>query len=235
MNEVDSAPEWSARRDALASRLASAFSSHQSLLMGIVNVTPDSFSDGGSFATSESACAQAQYLCAQGADIVDIGGESTRPGASLVPPDLELARVMPVISSNAARVPLSIDTSKAQVAREAVRAGAIMVNFLAPIPNGHRDKDKHLLAHAAVSPAIGEPSAVQLRPPALFQQGVQEQTPVLPARGEEGSEQGHAPQWFPDKEDQCQGPVRPSAVRVRARVGLQSFYIAREAHRALNG
>jgi dihydropteroate synthase len=102
----------------------------QPLIMGIVNVTPDSFSDGGQFFGTASAVKQALQLVADGADILDIGGESTRPYADPVTADEELRRVLPVIDKLAAEVqiPLSIDTSKAAVARAAIEAGAEIIN-----------------------------------------------------------------------------------------------------------
>ena len=98
--------------------------------MGIVNVTPDSFSDGGKFLDPSAAIAHGLQLVADGADILDIGGESTRPGAEPVSEREELRRVIPVIEALAQQVfiPLSIDTMKARVAREALRAGASVVN-----------------------------------------------------------------------------------------------------------
>jgi len=101
------------------------------LVMGIVNVTPDSFSDGGAWADREGAVAHAGAMVAQGADILDIGGESTRPGAADVPEAVEIARTIPVIAALRAggiTTPISIDTRKASVARAAVAAGADMVN-----------------------------------------------------------------------------------------------------------
>jgi dihydropteroate synthase len=100
------------------------------LIMGIVNVTPDSFSDGGSFLDSGRAVDHALQLVAEGADIVDIGGESTRPGAEAVDVSEECRRVLPVIEQVAAQsdVALSIDTMKAAVAREALEAGVHIVN-----------------------------------------------------------------------------------------------------------
>jgi len=100
------------------------------LLMGIVNVTPDSFYDGGKFAESAAAIRQALKLAADGADILDIGGESTRPGSDPVPIEEELRRVIPVIEAIAEKVsaPISIDTRKSAVARKALEAGAAMVN-----------------------------------------------------------------------------------------------------------
>jgi dihydropteroate synthase len=99
-------------------------------VMGILNVTPDSFSDGGLFVSVEKAVDQARKMVQEGAAIVDVGGESTRPGAEAVSVDEELDRVIPVIESlhNALDVIVSVDTSKAEVMREAVRAGAGMIN-----------------------------------------------------------------------------------------------------------
>jgi dihydropteroate synthase len=103
------------------------------LVMGIVNVTPDSFSDGGKFLDADAAVAHALELVAQGAEILDIGGESTRPGAEPVGETEELRRVIPVIEKLAAqtKVPLSIDTMKAAVAAAALRAGVSIVNDVA--------------------------------------------------------------------------------------------------------
>jgi len=100
------------------------------LIMGIVNVTPDSFSDGGYFCDPEAAIGQARRLIAEGADILDVGGESTRPGAGPVAEADEIARVVPVIEAirRESAVPISIDTMKAAVARAAVAAGATMWN-----------------------------------------------------------------------------------------------------------
>jgi len=98
--------------------------------MGIVNVTPDSFSDGGAFLDASHAVTHALQLVEEGADIVDIGGESTRPGADSVDADEELRRVLPVIEQISAQsdVAISIDTTKARVAREALSAGAHIIN-----------------------------------------------------------------------------------------------------------
>ena len=99
------------------------------LIMGIVNTTPDSFSDGGQFLRHERAVAHARRLIAEGADIIDIGGESTRPGAAPVSLQEELDRVMPVLDSLVAEgVPISIDTQKTEVMREAIKRGATMIN-----------------------------------------------------------------------------------------------------------
>ncbi len=103
------------------------------LVMGVVNVTPDSFSDGGRFLSPEAAVAHALELVRQGADIIDIGGESTRPGAEPINEAEELRRVIPVVEKLAAtvKIPLSVDTLKPAVARAALRAGASIVNDVA--------------------------------------------------------------------------------------------------------
>ena len=98
-------------------------------VMGILNVTPDSFSDGGPYADAERAIAHGHAMHADGADIVDVGGESTRPGAVEVPADVEIARVVPVVESLArAGLLVSVDTSKPQVMTAAIDAGAAIVN-----------------------------------------------------------------------------------------------------------
>jgi dihydropteroate synthase len=97
--------------------------------MGVVNVTPDSFSDGGRWFEPAAAVAHGLDLLDQGADLLDVGGESTRPGAARVPVDEEMARVLPVIEALAARgAPVSVDTTRAVVARRALDAGAVLVN-----------------------------------------------------------------------------------------------------------
>ncbi|MCZ7581705.1 MAG: dihydropteroate synthase [Fimbriimonadaceae bacterium] len=99
------------------------------LLMGIVNVTPDSFSDGGSYADAPSAAARGLALIAEGADLIDVGGESTRPGAEPVPFEEELRRVLPVVEALARQsVTVAIDTSKSVVAKSCLEAGAKVVN-----------------------------------------------------------------------------------------------------------
>lgn len=98
------------------------------LVMGVVNVTPDSFSDGGLYLDHDAAIARGLEIIAEGADVVDVGGESTRPGAEPVPVDEELQRVVPVIGALADRVRVSIDTRKPEVAEAAIAAGATLVN-----------------------------------------------------------------------------------------------------------
>lgn len=113
------------RRDAILAAVRAA-----PAIMGILNVTPDSFSDGGQHNTLAAAEAQALRMVADGAAIIDIGGESTRPGAAKVSAEEELARVLPVIKHLAPRLdaPISIDTVKASVARAAIEAGAVIIN-----------------------------------------------------------------------------------------------------------
>jgi dihydropteroate synthase len=102
----------------------------RTLVMGVLNVTPDSFSDGGDFFSLDSAVTHAEQMIAEGAEIIDIGGESTRPGSAFVTAEEELQRVIPVIERLATRspVPISIDTTKSSVARAAIAAGAEIVN-----------------------------------------------------------------------------------------------------------
>jgi dihydropteroate synthase len=138
-------------------------------LMGIVNVTPDSFSDGGSFPDAASAIAHALQLAREGAEILDIGGESTRPGAAPVPEAVELERVVPVIEGlrdAGCEAELSIDTSKAVVASAALAAGASLVNDVTALRG-----DPSMAAVVAESGArcclmhmLGEPRTMQRDP-----------------------------------------------------------------------
>ena len=107
----------------------------QTCIMGVINVTPDSFSDGGKFYSTDVAIAQGERLAAEGADIIDVGGESTRPFSDPVPLEEEIRRVVPVIEQLAQRipVPISIDTNKAAVARRALEAGASIINDVAAL------------------------------------------------------------------------------------------------------
>ncbi len=101
----------------------------RTLVMGVLNVTPDSFSDGGDFLDADAAVARGLVLAAEGADLVDVGGESTRPGAGRIDLDAELARVLPVVERLAAAgVAVSVDTTRSEVAAAAVAAGAVLVN-----------------------------------------------------------------------------------------------------------
>jgi len=136
--------------------------------MGVLNVTPDSFSDGGRFLGPDAALAQAKALIAAGADMIDIGGESTRPGAEPVSEAEEIARVVPVVAALAreARTTLSIDTMKPAVARAAVAAGATMWNDVTAL----RHADDSLATAAALGCEVvlmhmrGEPRTMQASP-----------------------------------------------------------------------
>src|SRR5258708_22547672 len=107
----------------------------RTLVMGVLNVTPDSFSDGGKFYAPERAVEHALQMIAEGADIIDIGGESTRPGSSFVSEAEELQRVIPVIKrlKTETSIPISIDTTKSSVARTALAAGAEIVNDISAL------------------------------------------------------------------------------------------------------
>ncbi|HEX6728746.1 MAG TPA: dihydropteroate synthase [Pyrinomonadaceae bacterium] len=107
----------------------------RTLVMGILNVTPDSFSDGSQFFTPDRAIAHAGQMIAEGADIIDVGGESTRPGGEPVSAEEEIGRVVPVISELAKKTntPISVDTTKSEVARAAIEAGAAIVNDISAL------------------------------------------------------------------------------------------------------
>ena len=133
-------------------------------IMGIVNVTPDSFSDGGALGSVEAAISHALELAAQGADIVDIGGESTRPGATPVSVEEELRRVIPVIEGLRERspLPISIDTSKPEVMRAAVAAGAGMINDIHALGReGAMDAAAMLGVPVCLMHMQGEPATMQ--------------------------------------------------------------------------
>ncbi len=142
------------------------FGFERPLLMGIVNITPDSFSDGNQYMRTEAAIAHAKQLVADGADILDIGAESTRPGAQPVPVEEELRRLLPVIEAlHELNVPLSIDTFKPAVMRAVLAAGADMINDIAGF------QDPASIAAVANSDCglcvmhmQGEPSTMQAQP-----------------------------------------------------------------------
>jgi dihydropteroate synthase len=142
--------------------------SRQGFIMGILNVTPDSFSEGGKFFTAEEAVEHGLRMAAEGAQIIDVGGESTRPGAEAVAAEEELSRVIPVIEELHARsdTTISIDTSKAQVARAAIQAGASIVN---DVTGGRGDKKMMPLVAENKSAFVimhmqGTPQTMQLEP-----------------------------------------------------------------------
>jgi dihydropteroate synthase len=137
------------------------------LVMGILNVTPDSFSDGGQFITRDAALAQAAQMLSDGADIIDIGGESTRPGAEPVSLDEELERVIPIVEAlRAQNVPLSVDTYKPAVMRAALDAGADMINDVWGLRQaGALDAVRDSQCGLCVMHMLGEPRTMQLHEP----------------------------------------------------------------------
>src|SRR6184192_2030486 len=142
--------------------------SKRGMIMGVLNVTPDSFSEGGEFFEQDAAIERGIQIAADGADIIDIGGESTRPGAEPVSAKEELNRVIPVIEKLRAKieVPISIDTSKAEVARAAIHAGASIVN---DVTGGRGDEGMLPLLAETKSALIimhmqGTPQTMQNRP-----------------------------------------------------------------------
>ena len=141
----------------------------ETLVMGIVNVTPDSFSDGGKFFTPEVAISHASKLITQGADIIDIGGESTRPGAKLVSESEELKRVIPVIEkirTDNPKILISIDTTKASVAKYAVEAGANIINDVSGLSfdNNMTGIVESLNVPIVIMHMKGNPQNMQLNP-----------------------------------------------------------------------
>ena len=134
-------------------------------VMGVVNVTPDSFSDGGRFSSSADAIAHARRLLAEGAALVDVGGESTRPGAEPVGAEEELRRVLPVLEGLEG-LPVSIDTAKARVAREALERGAILVNDVTAL-RGDPEMAAVVAeygAYVCLMHMLGEPRTMQVAP-----------------------------------------------------------------------
>jgi len=144
------------------------FTFERPLVMGILNVTPDSFSDGGLYAEPSKARRQAELMLAEGADIIDIGGESTRPGAPPVPLDDELNRVIPLVKElSGAGIPVSVDTYKPEVMRHALAAGADLINdiwgFRMP---GAIEAVKDSQCGLCVMHMLGEPQTMQAGEPA---------------------------------------------------------------------
>ncbi|GAB4245994.1 MAG: dihydropteroate synthase [Candidatus Methylacidiphilales bacterium] len=161
--------------------------------MGVVNVTPDSFSDGGRYLDHDQAVKHAVRLLDQGADVIDIGGESTRPGADPVPVDVELDRVLPVIERVLAVRPdalVSIDTTKAVVAREAVARGAVIIN---DVSAGRWDPEMptvvaqsgagYVIMHARSEPKTMQENVVYADVVGAVELFLQEQLQLWPSRG----------------------------------------------------
>ncbi len=155
------------------------------LVMGVLNVTPDSFSDGGRFHSLESALSHAEQMIAEGVDIIDVGGESSRPGAPLLPLEEELRRVMPILHAlRDCGKPLSIDTCKPQVMREAIAAGADMINDISGFRaegavSAVKDSDCGLIIMHMQS----DPQTMQVKP--AYQDVVAEVTAFLGQRIEQ--------------------------------------------------
>jgi len=141
--------------------------SEQLKIMGVVNATPDSFSDGGKFDTLEKAFAHARRLIEEGADIVDIGGESSRPGSQAVPLDEELRRTVPLIEAlrEISDIPISIDTGKPEVMRAAVDAGASMINSIWALRlEGELQAAAELDVPVCLMHMLGTPETMQQNP-----------------------------------------------------------------------
>lgn len=139
----------------------------RSRVMGILNVTPDSFSDGGQFLSADVALGQAASMAEQGADIIDVGGESTRPGAEELPVQQELERILPVIESITGRfdVAVSVDTSKPEVMQAAVAAGAVLINDIYALRReGAMEAAAGLDASVCLMHMQGTPATMQDRP-----------------------------------------------------------------------
>jgi dihydropteroate synthase len=154
-------------------------------VMGILNVTPDSFSDGGDFISPGAALEQARRMVAEGADIVDVGGESTRPGAQPVTEQAELERVIPVIEAIASELPvvISIDTGKARVMQEAVAAGAGMINDVMALQEpGALEAARETGTPVCLMHMQGRPRTMQQNPE--YQDVVEEVTTFLRQRVE---------------------------------------------------
>lgn len=167
----------------------------RTLVMGILNVTPDSFSDGGCYSNSDAAVDRALEMISEGAGIIDIGGESTRPGAESVGTVDEIKRTIPVISNIRAQsdIPISIDTMKAEVAREAVAAGANIINDVSAF-----EADPNMAGSAAETGAgivlmhmKGSPKTMQARPE--YQHVTDEVSTYLSERIDYAQKEGIAP------------------------------------------
>ena len=141
----------------------------RTLIMGILNVTPDSFSDGNQFFSADRALAHAELMIAEGADIIDIGGESTRPGAGVISPEEEIQRVIPIVEELVKRtdVPISVDTTKSLVARAALNAGAHIINDISALRFDFHiaDETAKLGAGLVLMHSRGTPATMHKLPP----------------------------------------------------------------------
>jgi dihydropteroate synthase len=161
------------------------------LVMGVLNVTPDSFSDGGEWFESERAIMRGHEMIGEGADIVDVGGESTRPGAEPVPVDEELRRVIPVVEALAGQIRVSIDTTKEAVADAAVGAGASLINDVSASlwPVAARHQVGWVAMHRQ-----GTPASMQRHP--HYADVVDEVSALLVDRARRANEAGVADVWI---------------------------------------
>lgn len=182
----DAGASWQIRDRLLSCRPA--------LVMGIINVTPDSFSDGGRFSSTDAAVAHALHLAREGADLLDVGGESTRPGSAPVSVEEELRRVVPVVARLAELIalPISVDTSKAEVARQALQAGAHVINDVTALQG---DADMAAVIRQAGAGVIlmhlqGTPATMQQAP--HYENVVREVVDFLQARLQASGEAGIA-------------------------------------------
>ena len=159
----------------------------RTLVMGILNVTPNSFFDGGKFVTAESAVKQGMQMVEEGADFIDVGGESTRPGSEPVPAEEEIIRIVPVIErlGKLTPIPISVDTCKSEVAKAAIEAGAVIVNDISAMTSD--PKMLPLVAHEKVSAVLmhmkGTPKTMQQNP--VYDHVVSEVGEYLQGRAEQ--------------------------------------------------
>ena len=164
----------------------------QTCIMGVVNVTPDSFSDGGRFYDPHAAVDQGEKLAAEGAAVIDIGGESTRPFSDPVPIEEEIRRVVPVIEKLAQRVavPISIDTTKAEVARRALEAGAAIINDVSALrfDSGIAELAAEFDTPLILMHMLAEPKSMQVRP--RYENLIEEILTFLEAAVERAENQG---------------------------------------------
>ncbi len=190
LHQTESRPRWTLRAGGKELHVGPA-----PVIMGILNVTPDSFSDGGEFRDADAAIAHGIAMAEAGAEIVDVGGESTRPGAADVPPDEEIERVVPVIKELDRRsdVVISIDTRKAEVAEAALDAGAALVNDVSALGDPAM---KRVVARAKCPVVLmhmkGTPTTMQQAP--AYQDVVTEVRDFLRKRIEAAAEAGIAPE-----------------------------------------
>ncbi len=160
-------------------------------IMGVVNVTPDSFSDGGDHFTADAAIEQAKKLAGEGADLIDIGAESTRPGASAIPAEEELCRLLPVLQGLPDfKIPVSVDTRKPEVMRAAVKAGAAMINDVSALTFSAESLQTaaELQKPVILMHALGDPQTMQDNP--VYKDVVMEVYDFLEARIESAKSAG---------------------------------------------